>query len=118
MTIEKTWTVEQMPCVVQPDGDCTVTHVQWRLTGTDGTNIVSIPGNIPLTRVEGTPYTPYDQLTQEQVINWVKDTIGTERIDIYNNMIEELLVKVNAPPPPKPIIRVLPWASPLIFPPP
>ena len=111
MTIEKTWTVEQMPCEVQPDGDCIVTHVQWRLLGTDGTSIVSIPGNVPLTRVEDTPYTPYNQLTQEQVINWVKDIIGTERIDMYNTTIEQLFVKVPAVPPAEPTIRMFPWAT-------
>ena len=111
MTIEKTWTVKQMPCLVQSDGDCTVASVHWELKGTDGANTVVIPGNTSLTRVEGTAYTPYAQLTQEQVITWIKDAMGTEQVDRYYTMLERQLALKAAPTPPRPVTRVLPWAT-------
>ena len=47
-----------------------VVNLLWTVTGVDGQYTASIDGNSQFTVQEGT-FTPYDQLTQAQVIGWI-----------------------------------------------
>jgi len=67
-----TWTVSQLDCYPQYDNQTDVVFtVHWTCSGTDGTYNGSVYSTCSVTYVAGTPYTPYDQLTQDQVLGWI-----------------------------------------------
>jgi len=67
-----TWTVTQLDCYPQADGQTDVVFtVHWTCSGTDGTYNGSVYSTCNVTYVAGAPYTPYDQLTQDQVLGWI-----------------------------------------------
>ena len=57
-----------------------VFQVAWVLSATDGTYNSAAYGSVDVTYVPGTVYTPYDQLTLNQVNGWVADALGPEGI--------------------------------------
>jgi hypothetical protein len=67
-----TWTVSKLDCYPQYDNQTDVVFtVHWTCSGTDGTYNGSVYSTCSVTYVAGTPYTPYDQLTQNQVLGWI-----------------------------------------------
>lgn len=102
------WTVESMQTAPQEDGLSDVVRVVfWLCTATDGTNESRLGGKteVPLP-VSG--FTPYDQLTQTQVIGWVQDILGPEEVaNIEANLQGQLAYMANPP-----IVELpLPWAA-------
>lgn len=57
-----------------------VFQVAWVLSATDGTYNSAAYGSVDVTYVPGTVYTPYDQLTLDQVNGWVADALGPDGI--------------------------------------
>tara|TARA_R110000868_G_scaffold52575_1_gene165898 strand:+ start:1678 stop:1998 length:321 start_codon:yes stop_codon:yes gene_type:complete len=89
-----TWTVTAMNCYPQKDDNTNVVFtVHWTCAGTDGTysNSVYNTCNIPL--AQGT-FTPYADLTQEQVLGWcwandvnkdaTEEAVGTQLANLAN----------------------------------
>lgn len=67
-----TWQIKQLNCYPQAEGQTDVVFVvQWRCFGTDGTYNGSVYSTCDVPYKAGTPYTPYDQLTQDQVLGWI-----------------------------------------------
>jgi hypothetical protein len=62
-------TIDSMYTLDTPDPGFVV-NVLWTVTGVDGSHTAEIGGNSQFTVQEGT-FTPYDQLTQSQVIGWI-----------------------------------------------
>jgi len=80
------------------------------LTGVDGQYTASIDGNSLFTMQEGT-FTPYDQLTQEQVIGWVQAQLGEQGVANFEaNVQGQIDTQVNPPVPPQ--NTPLPWGAP------
>ena len=66
------WQIEQLNCYPQAEGQTDVVFtVHWRLTGTDGTYSGTVYSTCGVTYVAGEPYTPYADLTQDQVLGWI-----------------------------------------------
>jgi len=66
------WSITQMNCYPQAEGQSDVVFCcHWTCSGTDGTYNGSVYSTCSVTYVAGTPYTPYDQLTQDQVLGWI-----------------------------------------------
>jgi hypothetical protein len=81
MSVTNTWVVEQMNCYPQAEGQTDVVFtVHWRINATDGTYTATSYGSTNVTYKAGTPYTPYNQLTQDQVIGWVQTVLGEEEV--------------------------------------
>ena len=57
-----------------------VFQVEWVCSGTDGTFNAATYGTVNVTYVPGTVYTPYSDLTLDQVNSWVADALGPEGI--------------------------------------
>jgi hypothetical protein len=67
-----TWTISRLDCYPQYDNQTDVVFtVHWQLTGTDGTHTGSVYSTCGVTYKDDTPYTPYDQLTKNQVLGWI-----------------------------------------------
>jgi hypothetical protein len=86
-----------------------VVNVLWTLTGVDGQYTASIGGNSQFTVQEGT-FTPYDQLTQEQVIGWVQNSLGADGIANFEANVQGQINSMITPPV-SPQNTPLPWAT-------
>ena len=107
MSITNTWIIEQMDCYPQADGRTDVVFtVHWRVNATDGTYIATSYGTVGVTYVAGTPYTPYAQLTQAQVIGWVQDAMGPEQVSVIETGLATNIANQMNPPVVSP---ELPW---------
>ena len=72
MTTTYNWTVVQMQAYPEDEGEPDVVFVvHWVLSGTDGTYTGSTYGSVGITLTEGATFTPYADLTLDQVLGWV-----------------------------------------------
>lgn len=109
MTITNTWTVTAMDCYPEHGGQTDVVFtVHWTLSGTDGTYSGSVYGTVVVTYTAGSPYTPYADLTQDQVIGWVQAALGAEQVAAYEaNVAAQIADQVNPPV----VTPPLPWST-------
>jgi hypothetical protein len=109
MAITYTWTVVQMDAYPQVDGEQDVVFtVHWTLSGTDGTYSGGVYGTTGVTVNPDEPFTPYADLTQDQVIGWVQDAMGAEQVANYEaNIAAQIEGQINPPV----VTPPLPWAQ-------
>ena len=107
MTNTYTWLVEYMSCYPEAEGETDVVFtVGWRCNATDGTYNATQYGTVNVTYVAGDPYTPYADLTQEQVQGWVWAN-GVDQATTEASLATNIANQVNPPvvnPP-------LPWSA-------
>ena len=110
MAITNSWTVTQMDCYPQAEGESDVVFtVHWTLSATNGTYTGSVYGTVGVTYTAGSPYTPYDQLTEAQVVGWVLEALGAEQVASYEaNVATQIENQINPPI----ITPPLPWSQP------
>ena len=106
MATTYTWIVEWMQCYPQAEGQVDVVfQVGWRCNGTDGTysgsvySTCAVPG-------PGNPFTPYEDLTQEQVLGWIWAN-GVDK-DATEAAVEQQIQNQIDPPI---VTPPLPWAA-------
>lgn len=105
----KTWTIEQMRCFPQHEGKQNVVYVvNWLLTGTQGDHTVHIYNTSNLEYVAGDTYTEYACLTANQVIGWVKNSLGQDKVREYEARLDKELAKKAAP---QLVTSGLPWVD-------
>ena len=109
MSITNTWIIEQMDCYPQAEGQTDVVFtVHWRVNATDGTHNATSYGTVGVTYVSGSPYTPYAQLTQSQVVGWVQAALGAEQVaSIEANLATNIANQAN----PSVVTPTLPWSA-------
>jgi hypothetical protein len=109
-----TWTIEQLSCYPEVDNYTDVVFsAAWRVNGVDDTSgtplYATVYGTQSLSPYQkGQAFTPYADLTQEQVIGWVQAAMGAEQIAAINANIEQQIENQVNPPfvnPP------LPWSN-------
>jgi len=90
-----TTTITNLYTVQQPDPDYVV-NALWTVTGVDGSNTASIGGNTQFNSAdqEG-PFIPYDQLTEQIVIGWVFDGLGTQKAEIEATLTAKVEKQIN-----------------------
>ena len=75
----KTWTITQLSVYPKSEGEADVVcAAAWNVSGTDGTYNGSLNGSTAFKLDPNAPFIPFDQLTQEQVLGWVWDSMGEE----------------------------------------
>mgnify|MGYP006273185241 FL=1 len=104
------WSVTAMDCYPQAEGQTDVVFtVHWTCAGTetqnDKTYNASVYSTCAVTYTAGTPYTPYNQLTQEQVLGWIWES-GVDKTATEATVQTQLNNQVNPPVVQPP----LPWA--------
>lgn len=109
MPITNTWTVVQMDCYPELDGETDVVFtVHWTLTGTEAGFTGSVYGSVGVTIDEGATFTPYEDLTEAQVIGWVQDALGEEQVAAYEaNVAQQIADQANPPV----VTPPLPWSA-------
>ena len=107
MSISYTWTIQHMASQVQlNDYTDVVVEAAWTCTGIDGTHYAAISG---LTRVafdSSSTYTPYADLTEEQVLTWVYSS-GVDQSSVQAQIDNQIELQINPPI----VILPLPWTN-------
>jgi hypothetical protein len=107
--ITNTWAVTQMDAYPERDGKTDVVFtVHWTLTGSEAGFVGTAYGTQGVTVDPDAPFTPYADLTQEQVVGWVKAAMGAERVaeleaGVANQINEQIVPSAVTPP--------LPWSA-------
>lgn len=103
------WIISQLDCYPEEDGETDVVFiVHWRLEGTDGEYAGSVYSTQSVTIDPDVPFTPYPDLTEEQVVGWVKDAMGEEQVAACEaNVAKQIEDQINPPV----VSPPLPWAT-------
>ena len=108
MEVQYIWKITEIKAYpTYEDKTDVVCTVVWQLVATTGEYGSQLQGSIDLPTQNLTPFTPYDQLTQEQVLGWVKDIMGPDQVAQYENgALADLELLINPP-----IVNLpLPWS--------
>ena len=110
MAVVNTWNVVQMDAYPEYDGEQDVVFtVHWTLTGVDGNYTGSVYGSVGVTLDPESPFTPYNELTLEQVVGWVQEALGPEQVASYEfNVATQIENQINPPV----VTPPLPWVQP------
>jgi hypothetical protein len=71
-----TWSIDNMD---RQTADDLVTTAHWRVSAVDGEHSAGAYGSVGFTR--GDSFTPFEELTEAQVIAWVKEQLDTAEIE-------------------------------------
>lgn len=89
MSIEYTWKIQSMRVLPElSDKNNIVKTVDFMLEGVRNEKNNFVLGSVELS-LKTENFIPFDELTEEIVIDWVKDALGSERIDQYIDTIEQ-----------------------------
>jgi hypothetical protein len=114
MAITYTWSVERLECypTVENQTDVVV-KVTWSYRGKDENGVGSSRGGItPVTYEAGSPFTPFAELTQAQVLGWVQPTIGAEQQAEMEAGIEgDIQWQIDQQNANNPVSPPLPWPT-------
>lgn len=89
MTITYTTTVVSLPTAKSLDGlTDVVTSVNTLVTATDGTYIAQSAASTPVDSPDPTDFTPFADLTEEQVLSWIPDPASPEVMAALTENVE------------------------------
>jgi hypothetical protein len=104
-----TWSISGLFAYPEMDGKSNVVfNVQWSCNGTDEKNNYSISGTEQLNYLTENNFIEYQNLDENIVIEWIKNSIGLERINQIYAEIDEILNAISNPPV---INQSLPWVN-------
>lgn len=107
MSATITWSVVQMNCYPQDAGNSDVVFtVHWVCAGEEGVYSASVCGSTPVPSPSGS-FTPYADLTQDQVLGWVWAN-GVDKDATEANVAQQISIQINPPV----VSPSLPWAPP------
>jgi hypothetical protein len=110
-----TWVIHALEVIPKEDGKTNViVSVSWSLFATDGTNQVSLyDKQILKQNTTKLKFTAFSDLTEEQVINWVKESLSEDVLkNYYSSLDTQLKVLFETTPHIQPLESVsigLPW---------
>jgi len=105
------WAVNSMTAYPQYAGETDVVfQIAWVLSATDGTYNSAAYGSVDTTYVAGSPFTPYDQLTIDQVNGWVATALGSDGIAKAQADCDAAIAAQQDPN--LPVMPPLPWNIP------
>ena len=101
------WVISQLDCLPQsPEGADYVVTAHWSCNGTDGQYSGSVYSTCSFPVVQGESFTPYANLTQDQVLGWCWAN-GVDKDSAEAAVAQQIENQINPPivsPP-------LPWAA-------
>jgi hypothetical protein len=101
------WTISQLDCKPQEDGltDVVVT-AHWQCTGTQDEYSAQVYGTASFTLEQGAGFTPYADLTQDQVLGWCWNS-GVDKESAELSVATQIENQINPPI----VTPPLPWAA-------
>lgn len=108
MTTQFTWNINSLTVMpVLEDKTDVVVTIGWTLTGVEDAYTSKIEG-LKHFNIFSDSFTPFEDLTESQVINWLKDEFGDVYVNGLQNSIESKINELKSPPI-KPEQKALPW---------
>lgn len=109
MTITYQWSIQALDCLPQVDGEVDyVVTAHWTVSATDGTYTSSAYGTQGFTYNGGKNFTPFNELTQDQVIGWVQEGMGIDAVvQLQQSLDKQIANQINPPV----VTPPLPWVS-------
>jgi len=109
MATTYTWSISQMDAFPEADGKTNVVfNVHWGLIGEEAGFTASTYG-IQGVRIDpNAAFTPYADLTEDQVVEWVKSAMGADQVAVYENSMSQ---KINNQIVPPVVTPPLPWSA-------
>ena len=103
------WQFPAFDAYPQEAGETDVVYtVHYTYTATDGEHTGSVYGTVGVIYEAGSPFTPFNQLTNEQVTGWVTDALGAETVAAMKvNVDGQIENQIN----PKSVTLPPPWAT-------
>ena len=107
MAITYTWSVTGL--MVQNEGDLDKVAVMsnFSISGTDGEYPGQVSYSVNLLPADAENFTPYNEITQAQALEWTKGALGEDRVAAMENEVAEQIAKAAIPVPQS---APLPWA--------
>lgn len=103
---EFNWAIVSMPAYPQAEGQVDVVfQVNWSCLAVDGGYTSVSNGSVPVIYTAGSPYTPYANLTQDQVWGWINPSIDRPAIEA------NLQAMIDAKKTPPVVTPPLPWSN-------
>jgi hypothetical protein len=101
------WTIAALEVHPQAEQQTNVVFaIHWRAELSQDDQTASNYGSVGVTYVAGEPFTPFTELTQNQVVGWVKEALGADKVsEIEANLALQLQSLLN----PVSISPALPW---------
>jgi hypothetical protein len=96
-----TWTISEMQ---RKETDGFVIHVWYRVDDVDGDYSSVATGECDYTQT-GDTFVPYDDLTQEMVVGWVQESLGSENVTALENNLDAQIAAKKA------VINGVPWTN-------
>lgn len=106
--ITYTWLFPTLTCYPEKAGEADVVFtIHWRLNGTDeNNNSAEVYGTANAEWEEGTPFTPFNELTKEIVQSWVETALGEEQV---NSLKETVARQIQEKVTPSQVNLSPPW---------
>ena len=91
------WIISAMECKVKEDNlSDVVILVHWRYNATSGEYFADTYGATSVPMPTGEDFTPYAELTKDQVVSWLENTLDIEAMQSnLNNQIDLLINPIN-----------------------
>jgi hypothetical protein len=106
MSTTITWNISQLDCLPQSaEGADYVVTAHWQCTGVDAAYTGQVYSTTSFAVVEGTSFTPYASLTQDQVLGWVWAN-GVDKTATEAAVEQQVETQKNPPI----VAPPLPWA--------
>ena len=104
-----TWKINALDAYPQFEGKTdAVFNVHWTRTADDDQgHTASVYGTQAIGLTEG-PYTPFDQLTEQQVTVWIENAMGAAAVEAMNDTLARMIADQIAPPV---VTLTPPWAA-------
>ena len=106
-----TWSIANLERKL-PDGDTPpegqVYTAHWTVSLEDQGETAGAYGSVGFSDPEAGDYTPFDQLTKDQVIGWVKDALGAEQVA---SLEANVLAQIESQKNPTVVTPPLLWAN-------
>ena len=108
-----TWKIKSLQAIDEVNEKDFVTTILYEVDCTeevDGKEYKSSSlGSIVIEPKEEEGFVAYSDLTEEQVVGWVKSSLGTEGVEsIEKSLASQVDNKIN--PPVVPVVKPLPWS--------
>ena len=111
MNITHTWIIKSLSQI--NDGTGTVSRVNFKVVSRDKNTSTAVAYSdsidLNIDNIDMNNFTPYNELTEEQVLQFVRDKLGNEVQQIENSNSLQIQNKINPPAPPV-IVENLPWS--------
>ena len=92
------WNCKTVDVHPQAEGETNVVYnVHWIVTGTEGEYTVNSIGTQIVTVDPETPFIPFEDLTNEIVVEWTKEAMGEEQVQAIEDSLQAQIAELENP---------------------